>query len=78
MAAEHMMTMYNQVGAGQQPAQDWTEPMARTLGLVRIFGSPAAAEAAEALLKITTEMGLCTWGVGRYLELDAAKDRYVM
>ena len=62
--AMHMMTMYNQLGAGQ-PAEDWTEPMAREAGLVRIFASPAAAEAAEALLKVTTEMGSSTWGVGR-------------
>jgi len=74
--AEHMMTTYNQVG-GAPPPPDWTEPMARELGLVRIFGSPEAFEAANALLRMTTEMESLSWGVGRYLELDAAKDSYI-
>lgn len=74
--AEHMMTMYNQVG-GSSPPPDWTEPMARELGLVRIFGSPEAFKAANALLRITIEMESPSWGVGRYLDLDTAKDNYV-
>jgi len=74
--AEHMMTMYNQVG-GSVPPPDWTEPMARELGLVRIFGSPETFQAANALLRITTEMESQSWGVGRYLDLDAAKDNYI-
>ena len=75
--AEHQLTMYNQAGVGPKPAMDWTEPMGRQLGVVRIFGSPSAFEAGQALLRVTTEMESSAWGVGRYLDLDAARDRYI-
>jgi hypothetical protein len=47
---EHLVTMYNQVGSGPEPEPDWTEPMARQLVLVRIFGSKEAFRAGEALV----------------------------
>jgi hypothetical protein len=55
--------MYNQVGSGPEPEPDWTEPMARQLVLVRIFGSKEAFRAGEALVAVTTEMASNTWGV---------------
>lgn len=69
--------MWNQVGNVDEPSPDWTEPMARQLQVVRIFGSKKAHVAGSTLLRITTEMASPAWGVGRYLELDGAKDRYV-
>jgi hypothetical protein len=75
--AEHHMTMYNQVGTVEAPAPDWTEPMARQLNVVSIFGSDDSARAATSLLRLTGEMASGSWGVGRYLELDAAKEQYI-
>lgn len=75
--AEHMWTMYNQVGSVSEPAPDWTEPMARQLVVMQIFARSQAYVAARALLQLTTEMSTGNWGVGRYPSLDAAKDRYI-
>lgn len=71
------MTMYNQVGGVDEPSPDWTEPMARQLNVVRMFSTEDTHACAMALFKMTGQMATPNWGVGRYLELDDAKDRYI-
>jgi hypothetical protein len=75
--AEHRMTMFNQVGVGDEPPEDWTEPMARELATVQIFGSGGAYNAACALMNLTAKIRESTWGTGRYTEHDLAKDGYL-